>query len=113
MTQTTQERPNYTEQISEAWMQALSNVCWAQDQGDKIVTSMLEQGRVSREEGLRLADRIAGHVRQNQEEMQKWIQGAVQMSMAAFKMPSTTQVDELTRKVDELTRKVEALSKKA
>ncbi|MBM3464818.1 MAG: hypothetical protein FJX76_22195 [Armatimonadetes bacterium] len=108
----TQERNNVGEQVTEAWLQALGNICWAQEQGDKIVQMMLEQGKVTREEGLRMADRLASHIRQNQEEMQRWVQSSVQMSMAAFRTPTTGQIDDLNRKIEDLTKKVEVLTKK-
>lgn len=109
---TTTERPNVADTMVDMYLQTVGNVCWAQEQGEKILQTMLDQRKVTREEGKRLAERMAEHVRQNQEEMQKFVQSAVQMSLAAFRFPTNNQVDELTRKVDELTRKVEQLSKK-
>lgn len=112
MNTTTTERPDITDHMVDMYLQTVGNVCWAQEQGEKILQTMLEQRRVTREEGKRLAEKMAEHVRANQEEMQRFVQSAVQMSLAAFRIPTTGQVDELTKKVDELTRKVEALSKK-
>lgn len=107
---TTTERPMDT--LIDMYLKTVGNVCWAQEQGEKILETMVEQRRVTREEGKRIAERMAEHVRQNQEEMQKFVQSAVQMSLAAFRLPSTNQVEELTQKVEELTKKVEELSKK-
>jgi polyhydroxyalkanoate synthesis regulator phasin len=108
----TQEKPNLTNMVSEAWMQNLGNLCWAQEQGDKIVETMIAQGKVTREQSLHMAEAIAEQVKSNQQELQKWIQGSVQMSMAAFKVPQAGQVEALQQQVAELTRKVEELSKK-
>lgn len=107
---TTTERPIDT--MIDMYLKTVGNVCWAQEQGEKILEAMVEQRRLTREEGKRIAEHMAENVRQNQEGMQKFVQSAVQMSLAAFRMPSTTQVEELTRQVETLTRKVEELSKK-
>ena len=108
----TQEKPNATHIATEAWMQMLSNVCWTQEQGEKMIQTMLEQGRVTREESLRMADAMANQVKSNQVELQKWVQSSIQMSMAAFKLPQSNEVEALHKQIAELTKKVEQLSKK-
>ena len=108
----TQEKPNPTQIATEAWMQVLSNLCWTQEQGDKVIQTLVEQGRVTREESLRIADAVANQVKSNQVELQKWVQSSIQMSMAAFKMPQSNEVEALNKQIAELTKKVEQLSKK-
>lgn len=108
----TQEKPNVAHMISEAWMQNLGNLCWAQEQGDKIMETLIAQGKVSREQSLHMAEAIAEQVKTNQQELQKWVQGSVQMSLAAFKVPQASQIEALQNQVAELSRKVEELTKK-
>lgn len=101
------------EAMTESWLNMLGTVCWAQDQGERILNEWKQLGQMSREEGVALMTRLAHQVRQNQEEMQRWIDSSVKMSLAAFTPPTRTQVEELARKVEELSRKVEELGRKA
>lgn len=96
----------------QSFMDVVGNVCWAQDQGEKVLRAWVDQSRISREEGRLLTRKLAEQVRQNQEEMQRWVRATVEMSMAAFRPVTLAQIEDLTRKVDELTRKVEELSKR-
>jgi polyhydroxyalkanoate synthesis regulator phasin len=94
---------------AEALVDAVGQLCWAQEQGEKLVRAYLEVGRLTRTEGRDLAHRIATQIRQNQEEMQRWVSAVVEMSMAALRPATVAQFEELTRKVDALTRQIEAL----
>ena len=99
--------------MTESWLNMLGTVCWAQDQGERILNEWVQLGQMSREESLALMTRLARQVRQNQEEMQRWIDSSVKMSLAALTPPTRAQVEELARKVEELSQKVEELGRKA
>lgn len=91
-------------------MDIFGNFCWAQEQGDRVLRSYVELGNASREEARQWASKMTEQVRENQEQMQKWVRSAVEMSMASFRPATVAQLEALERKVDELTKKVEALS---
>lgn len=106
------EKRNPVDAFVQTALDAVGNVCWAQEQGEKVLRAYLELGRGTREETREIAQKVAGQIRQNQEEMQRWVRSTVEMSMAAFRPATVAQFEELNRKVEELTRKVEELSKR-
>lgn len=120
----------------ESWMAALGMISWSQDQAEQVARQLMEQGRISREEGRRLLQELGTQAKRNQEELQRMIQESVRASLQSFQFPesffqplltmmtpppttqdataaSRTQLDELNRKVDELSRKLDALNAKA
>ena len=94
-----------------AWYTAMGGALWAQDQAEKMLRLMLDQGRVTREESRRMLDQLAEQVRQNQAEMQRLAQEAVKSTLTNLQVPTQDQVAELNRKIDELNRKIDALSR--
>lgn len=95
-----------------AWYTALGGALWAQDQAEKMVRTMLDQGRVTREESRKVMDDLVEQIRRNQGEMQRLAQEAVRGSLANLNIPTQEQISDLNRKIDELNRKIDALSKK-
>ncbi len=155
--QTTQDLAQSTERLTEQGGQvastAFSNtwdsylalvgaVSWSQDQTEQAVRQLLDQGRVSREEGLRLLRDLTEQAKRNQAELQRLIQESVRASLQAWRVPGTAlqpvmtimtpqqpatgttpqpapapsitpaQFEELNRKVDELNRKLDTLNTK-
>ncbi|HEX2171665.1 MAG TPA: phasin family protein [Dehalococcoidia bacterium] len=94
-----------------AWYTALGGALWAQDQAEKMVRLMLDQGRVTREESKRVMDDLVEQVRRNQSEMQRLAQEAVRSSLANLNIPTQDQIKDLNRKIDELNRKIDAMPK--
>lgn len=94
-----------------AWYTALGGALWAQDQAEKMVRIMLDQGRVTRDESRRVMDDLVQQVKQNQAEMQRLAQEAVRNSLANLNVPTQDQIAELNRKIDELNRKIDAQGK--
>ncbi len=92
-----------------AWYTALGGAIWAQDQAERMVRLMLDQGRVTREEGRKMMDELVDQVRRNQSEMQRLAQEAVRSSMTNLNIPTQDQIAELNRKIDELNRKIDSL----
>jgi polyhydroxyalkanoate synthesis regulator phasin len=95
-----------------AWYTALGGALWAQDQAEKMVRLMLDQGRVTREESKKVMDDLVDQVRRNQGEMQRLAQDAVRTSLTNLNVPTQDQVTELNRKIDELNRKIDGLAAK-
>lgn len=94
------------------WYTALGGALWAQDQAEKMVRLMLDQGRVTREESKKVMDDLVEQVRKNQGEMQRLAQEAVRTSLANLNIPTQDQLAELNRKIAELNRKIDSLSAK-
>lgn len=90
-----------------AWYTALGGAIWAQDQAEKMVRLMIDQGRVTREEGKKMMDDLVSQVRHNQGEMQRLAQEAVRSTLANLNIPTQDQIAELNRKIDELSRKID------
>ncbi len=62
-------------------------VSWTQDQAEKVTRQVMEQGRVSREEGLRLTRDLLEQVKRNQAELQRTIQEGVRASLQSYRVP--------------------------
>lgn len=111
-TATTEKMQNMTEQMTETWLQSFGTLCWAQEQGDKIVRTWLDQGKITRDESQKMMAKMVEQTKANQEAMQRFIQSAVHMSLESFRLPQMGQVDQLTTKIEELNKKIEELNRK-
>ena len=123
--------------FSNAWdsyLSVLGMFSWSQDQTEQVMRQMIEQGRVGRDEGLRLLRDLSEQARRNQGELQRLIQEGVRTSLQTWQAPVSAmtslaqggqgqpqgagqtvtpeQLAELNRKVDELNRKLDALNTK-
>ena len=94
-----------------AWYTAMGGALWAQDQAEKMVRLMIDQGRVTRDESRKMLDDLAAQVRQNQAEMQRLAQEAVRSTLVNLNVPTQDQIADLNRKIDDLNRKIDALSR--
>lgn len=118
----------------DSWLATLGMVSWSQDQTEKAMRQLMDQGRVSREEGARLLRDLGEQAKRNQTELQRMIQEGVRASLQAFQVPEAAlrpmmtmmtppqpatppvpvtppsitpaQFDELNRKIDALNSKV-------
>lgn len=101
----------YNEALMQTTMQAVSTALWAQEQADVLVRACLDSQKSTREEGRKLAEKMAEQVKANQENLQRFIHSSVSLSLASMRIPQPGQVDELNRKIDALTRELESLKK--
>jgi polyhydroxyalkanoate synthesis regulator phasin len=113
----------------ETWMAALGMVSWTQDQAEQVARQLMEQGRISREEGTRLLRDLGQQAKRNQAELQSMIQESVRAGLQSFQFPesylkplmtamtppqaapaqgapASEQIDDLARKLDALDAKV-------
>jgi polyhydroxyalkanoate synthesis regulator phasin len=111
MTQIVAEKMDMTEAMLDAWRRNLEAMGWARDQGEKVLRMWAEQGKITQEECARMMERAAELATRQQEEMQKYVQATLQMSLAALKLPTVEEVDKLKQQVAELQAKVAELSK--
>ena len=85
------EQKNYQEAMIETTMQAVSTALWAQDQADKLVRACLDSQQSTREEGRKLAEKMAEQVKANQESLQRFIHSSVSLSLASMRIPQPGQ----------------------
>ncbi len=119
----------------DSYLTMLGMFSWSQDQTEQVMRQMIEQGRVGRDEGLRLLRDLSEQTRRNQGELQRLIQEGVRTSLQTWQAPlsgmtsltqgtqgqtqgagqavTPEQLAELNRKVDELNRKLDALNTKS
>lgn len=111
MSQTATAQKGYNESLMETTMQAVSTALWAQEQADRLVHACLDAQKSNREEGRKLAEKMAEQVKANQENLQRFIHSSVSLSLASMRIPQPGQVEELNRKVEALTKELETLKK--
>lgn len=102
---------DYHNALIETTMQAVSTALWAQDQADRLVRACLDSNKTTREEGVKLAEKMAEQVKANQENLQRFIHSSVSLSLASMRIPQPAEVEELNRKVEALTKELETLKK--
>ena len=119
----------------DSYLTMLGMFSWSQDQTEQVMRQMIEQGRVGRDEGMRLLRDLSEQARRNQGELQRLIQEGVRTSLQTWQAPLSAmtslpqgtpgqtqgtgqavtpeQLAELNRKVDELNRKLDQLGSKS
>ena len=80
----------------DSWLATLGMVSWTQDQAEKVTRQLMEQGRVSREEGLRLTRDLLEQVKRNQAELQRMIQEGVRVSLQSYQIPVAAMESRMT-----------------
>jgi polyhydroxyalkanoate synthesis regulator phasin len=71
----------------DTWLATLGAVTWTQDQAERTLRQMMDQGRVSREEGGRLLRDLVEQAKRNQAELQRLIQESVRASLQVYQNP--------------------------
>ena len=99
-----------SEAIVENSLRAVQQLGFVQEQNEKFGKMVLENSRISREEGVKFAQRWAEQVRENQKHVQALVHNTVRMSLDSYKTASQQTIEELTRQVEHLTRQVETLT---
>lgn len=97
----------------DAWTQSLGMFSWASEQAEKLATTWIEQGRVSREEGLRLQQAWVEQARANQRELQGMIEQAVGEATEAFRSTFQQQMEEMRARIDQLNEELRAYRENA
>lgn len=73
----------------DSWLALLGTVSWSQDQVERSLRQMMDQGRMSREEGTRLLRDLVEQAKRNQGELQRLIQESVRAGLQGFQTPET------------------------
>ena len=71
----------------DSYLAMLGMFSWTQDQAEQTMRQLMDQGRVSREEGLRLLRDLSEQAKRNQGELQRMIQESVRASLQTFRFP--------------------------
>ncbi len=101
---------NPVDMMMDSYLQNLSTVCWAQDQGEKILKSYMDQGSKARAESQKVAERFSEQIKLNQAEMQKLIDGAVKVSLEAANRAHKQQLELVKQQVEILQSQVASMS---
>ena len=101
---------NVVEMMMDQSLKSLSTMCWAQEQGEKVVRTWMESNQTTREEGQKVAAKMAEAVKENQKQLQALVQNTVRMTLEAYKVPQAAMVEELQRQVAELQKQIEKMS---
>jgi polyhydroxyalkanoate synthesis regulator phasin len=120
MAQETKSTANTRETIGAAsdlfwdgWTQSLGMLTWAGEQAEKLTRSWIDQGRVTREEGLRLQREMVEQARANQRDLQELIAKSIDEQTAAFRTTMEEQLAELRARVEQLNSELRAWREKA
>jgi polyhydroxyalkanoate synthesis regulator phasin len=82
---------------------------WAFERGDRLVSTWMSEGQVSREEGRRRFDEFANRSRQAGEDISRRVSDGVRSARSSMPLATRDQVASLERRIEELTRQLEAM----
>lgn len=97
-----------TQKFWDMWLVGMGSLSWTQDQFDSMLKKYLEKSQVAREENSKVIDELMNQVKNNQAQMQKMIQEAVNTAIENAQ-PAYNYFEELNKKVEELGKKVSNL----
>lgn len=97
-----------TEKFWDMWLVCLGSISWTQDQFDSAIKKYLEQSQAVREENSKVIDELMKQLKNNQAQVQKMIQEAVNSAVESAE-PAYDYFEELNRKIEELSKKVSDL----
>lgn len=97
-----------TNKVMDYWFATLTNLSWAQEQVEKTINKAIEQGKVSREEGLTIIKEFMAKGKDNQQKFQEMVKDGVKSTIVAMQIPTKAQLDELRKQIDELSGRIKA-----
>jgi polyhydroxyalkanoate synthesis regulator phasin len=103
------EFPNPVNGMLDAWVQSVGTLCWAQDQSETLVRSLMDQGQVAREDGRQLANKLAEQAKVNQTELQKFIHNSVALSLESLQKAHQAQLATMQARIDEMSAMIESM----
>lgn len=98
------------EQMIDNSTKAFTSMFWFQEQGEKFAQLMMEQNKVTRDQAVQVAEKLAEQAKENQKLLQEMVQQTVKMSFDTYKSASQQTVEQLQKQVDLLTKQVEQLT---
>lgn len=79
---------------------------WTQEQTEKFVGKLMEQGKANREEAQKITKELFEQIGANHKQFHAMVQEAVTSAIGNWKIVSKNEFDELNRKVEELSKKL-------
>lgn len=100
---------NMIEKFWDMWQLSLGSLSWTQDQLETMAKKYLDQRKVAREEASKVMEELLKQVRNNQMQMQKMVQQAVNTTFENVDIPVYNYFEDLNKKVEALSKKVNSL----
>lgn len=94
------------EKFWEMWQLSLGSLSWTQEQFETMAKKYLEQRKVAREESSTVMEQLIKQVKNNQVQMQKMVQQAVNTTFENVDLPVYNYFKELNTKIEALSKKV-------
>ena len=98
---------NMVEKFWDMVQLSLGSMSWSQEQLDTMIKKYLDQRKICREESSKVVEELMKQVKNNQMQMQKMVQEAVNAAFENVQVPVYNYFEDLNKKVDELGKKVE------
>jgi polyhydroxyalkanoate synthesis regulator phasin len=96
------------EKYWDMWLLSMGSISWTQEQFDNMLKKYLEQRQMARETNSKVIEELMKQVKNNQVQMQKMIQEAVNTAVENAE-PISKYFEEINKKIDELAKKVNNL----
>ncbi|PKM76060.1 MAG: hypothetical protein CVU90_14390 [Firmicutes bacterium HGW-Firmicutes-15] len=100
---------NMIEKFWDMWQISLGSLSWSQEQLETMAKKYLEQNKLAREESNKVMDELMKQVKNNQTQMQKMVQQAVNTTFENVDIPVYNYFDDLNKKVEALSKKINSL----
>lgn len=94
------------ETMMDNWMENVNTMCWAQDQGEKVFRSFLDQGTQARAEGQKVTERILEQTKKNMVNLEKMVQDNMNNSLETLKRAHQMQVETVGQAMSAFAPKV-------
>ena len=101
------------EQMIDNSTKAFTSMFWFQEQCEKFVQTWMDQTKVTRDQAVKMAERIAEQSKENQKLLQDLVQNSVKASFDTYKVASQQTIEQMQKQVELLSKQVEVLSAKA
>jgi len=88
---------------------SLGSLSWSQEQLETMAKKYLEQSKLAREESNKVMEELMKQVKNNQAQMQKMVQQAVNSTFENVDIPVYNYFDDLNKKVEALSKKMNSL----
>lgn len=101
------------EQMIDNSTKAFTSMFWFQEQGEKAMQVWMDQNKVTRDQAVKMAEKIAEQAKENQKLLQDMVQATVKLNLDSYKVASQNTLEQLQKQVENLTKQVEKLNHKA
>jgi polyhydroxyalkanoate synthesis regulator phasin len=93
----------------QAWQQAVQMASWTGNQTERFMHTLIDQGKVSQEDMLKLQQELTDQAKTSQVEFARITREAVDEAVKAYRQMSEQQLSALTEQVEELSRRMDEM----